>query len=363
MLLLFLFSLFVAATIRPFVDWLTSQGLSRTTAQLLLYVVVIGGFFLVMMLVGDLLLLELNIVANRAVIEYEALHRRWQQGATWQQTVAGALPQPFAFAAARDAELGKMLPVVLQVTRGAMGATGSLLLLLALSVYWSVDQYRFERLWLSLLPATRRAYARNSWREIEAAVSSYLRSQAAQSLLAALLLGVGAVVMGLEFPLLLAFFGALAAFVPLLGGLATALVAFGLGSLESYWIGAGTAAYTLVVFLGLELLVEPKLCPPEQRSFLLTMLVIMPLLEAFGLWGLIAAPPLASAIAVLIRQAYRAYVLRRDTAVRMDDLEIRYRQLAQNVAQAEDGMITLELQNITRRLADLLVKSRNMKTA
>jgi hypothetical protein len=42
-----------------------------------------------------------------------------------------------------------------------------MLLLTALSLYWSLDQQRFERLCLSLLPAETRVYARDSWRELE----------------------------------------------------------------------------------------------------------------------------------------------------------------------------------------------------
>ncbi|MCA9969385.1 MAG: AI-2E family transporter, partial [Anaerolineales bacterium] len=235
--LLFALSLFVAAAIRPFVEVLGRRGLSETLAQVLLYVVGLGGLLLLLVLLGDLLLLELNDAANRAVLAYESLHRQWQAGSMWQQTLVEGLPPPLSFAGEDGAEIAEMLPVVVTATRGLAGAIGGLLLLLALSVYWSVDQYRFERLWLSLLPATRRAYMRDSWRRIETAVGAHLRSQAAQSVLVGLFLGVGALVVGATFPLLLAFFGALAALVPLFGGVAAALFAFGVGSVAGVWVG------------------------------------------------------------------------------------------------------------------------------
>jgi putative permease len=361
-LLLFVFSLFVAATIRPYVEGLVARGLPKGVAQLLLYVVGIGGLLLLLLLVGDLLLAELNTAANRAVIAYEALLRRWEGGMAWQQTAVEMLPAPYPYIEEPENELGQMLPVIVTATQNVAAALGGLLLLLVLSVYWSVDQYRFERLWLSLLPAQRRTFARDSWRNMETAVSGYLHSQFMQSLLAGVFLGAGAALMGVEFPLLFAFWGALAAFVPLLGGLITAVAAFFLGSMESPWIGLGLAAYTLVVFGGLELFIEPRIWRRKRRSLLLSVFMILLLFEAFGLWGLIAAPPLAAILEGLIKQTYQAVRSQRETAVQLTDLEKRFQQLRQKAEPSENGQPPPEIKNLIERLDQLLIRSRQVKT-
>lgn len=359
-LLLFILSLFVAAAIRPFVGRLTALGIPKTGAQILLYAVGVGSVLLVFLLVGDRLLMELNILANRAVIEYESIYHRWEAGATWQQTAVSYLSPP-PLTSGDEAELEAMLPTVVLITRNIATALGSLLLLLALSVYWSADQYRFERLWLSVLPPKRRAYARDGWRAIEHAVGSYLRSQTVQSILAAFFLGLGAFAMRMDFPILLALLGALAALVPLFGSLVMALLAFGLGYLESLNLGLGAALYTLVLFLALEFLVEPRLWPRKRRSFLFTILLIIPLVETFGVWGLLVAPPLAAALEVLIGQAYQVYVQPTGTAVQLDEIETRYQQIVIKANQAEYGDLAPELQNLTKRFATLLANSREIK--
>jgi predicted PurR-regulated permease PerM len=212
-----------------------------------------------------------------------------------------------------------------------------------------------------LLTPKRRAYARDGWREIERAVGSYLRSQAVQSVLAAFFLGLGALAAQMDFPILLALLGALATLVPLFGGLVIALLAFGLGSLESLSLGLGAATYTLVLFLVLEFFVEPRLWPRKRRSFLFTVLLIILLLEAFGLWGLLVAPPLAAALEVLISQAYQFYLKREGTAVQLDDIETRYQQVLMKANQTEEyGDLTPELQNLTKRFATLLAGSRKI---
>lgn len=359
-LLLFILSLFVAAAIRPLVARLTTWGLPPVGAQVLLYVAGVGSVLLILLLLGDALVMELNLLANRVVIEYESISRRWAEGTAWQQTAVSYL-SPLPFATAEEAGLEEMLPTVVIITQGVATALGGLLLLLALSVYWSADQYQFERLWLSLLSPKRRAYARDGWREIEQAVGSYLRSQAVQGILAALFLGLGAVAMRMDFPILLGLLGALASLVPLFGGLVIAIVAFGLGYLEGVSLGLGAALYTLVVFLALEFFVEPRLWPRKRRSFLFTILLVIPLLEAFGLWGLLVAPPMAAALEVLVGQAYQAYVQREGTAVQLDDLETRYQQMLIKANQAEYGDLTPELQSLTKRFATLLADSRQAK--
>jgi putative permease len=362
-ILLFFLSLFVAASIRPLVMGLARRGLSEVLAQLMLFVLGFGVFVLGIFLVGDLLLQETNIAANRGVLEYESLHSRWQEGSALQQMAIEYLPPPFDLAAAQDAELEDMLPLAMTVTRGLTGLLGGLLLVLALSVYWSVDQNRFERLWLSLLPARRRAYTRDSWREIENSVGSYLRSQFAQSVLVAIFLATGAALGGFSYPLLLAFFGALAAFIPLFGGLLTALFAFILGSFASYWMGVGAAVFTLIVFLGLELFIEPRLWTRDRRNFMLTILVVIPMYQTFGIFGLIAAPPLAAALEVLIQQAFRVRVASRDTVIRLEELENRFERLAKKIAQSENEVISPEIHNLTAKLANLLVDSKTLTSS
>jgi len=105
-------------------------------------------------------------------------------------------------------------------------------------------------------------------------------------------------------------------------------------------------------------LVEPYLWPRKRRSFLLTMLVIIPAVEAFGLWGLLVAPPLAAAIEVLIAEAYNIYIKREETAVKLEDLEARYQQILHKANEAES---TPELKNLTKRLATLLADSRKIR--
>jgi predicted PurR-regulated permease PerM len=126
-----------------------------------------------------------------------------------------------------------------------------------------------------------------------------LRSELAQSLLAGLLLGLGYRLLNLDYPALLALVSALAWLVPWLG-LVLALVPVILVSTSAGSLMALLAVlYTLLVFVLLELLVEPRLYNRRQYNSLLIVLVMLALGEEFGLVGVLMAPPLAAALQIL----------------------------------------------------------------
>ena len=65
-----------------------------------------------------------------------------------------------------------------------------IIVVVALSAYWSASREAFERLWLSLVPAPQRPRARDVWRAVERAVGSHVRGELAASVLSALVLAV-----------------------------------------------------------------------------------------------------------------------------------------------------------------------------
>jgi predicted PurR-regulated permease PerM len=361
-ILLFFLSMIVAAMIRPFTGRLRELGLPEPWAQLLVYLLIAVGVLFLILMLGDLLLSEANDAINKSIINYESLHRSWEEGEPWQQWLAGRLPEPFSMPEVSGMEVNEMLPAVLDITVTVTSLVGGLLLLIALSLYWSLDQQRFERLWLSLLPARRRIYARDTWREVETAAGGYLRSQLAQSILAAVVLGAGGFVAGFPYPIILGLFGSLMTFIPLFGGFIAAFFALLLGSMESSGMALGAAVYTVAVFLVLELLVEPRLWPRDKHSFLLTILVIVPLVDAFGIWGLVAAPLLSVAFESLIKKTFTLMVERPAETPDLENIEDRYRQVVERVSAAGEDEAPPELKNLTVRLAKLLADSRALDT-
>lgn len=355
---LFVLSLFIAAAIRPFVQSLSRRGLSTSWSQLLLYILVIGGLLVTAVLLSDAILQELNSAANWSVVAYESFHTQWEQGDGWQQAVIQMMPQPFVLEGAEQGDgLGLIVPALMRLTSGLTGSLAAILLLIASSIYWSADQDRFERLLLSLLPPTQRVYVRDSWREIESSVGAYIRSQTVQSVLTALVLGIGSYLVGFPFPLLAALIGAVATVVPVLGGILAALALAALGSLEGVGLAITMGLMTLLVFAGLNIAMRRWFRPDQELSLLLTFILLIPLTQTFAIWGLIMTPPLAIALELLLGRAYTLFHLTRPRAQRSpsDLIELNERYVAlHNQLDPEDGTGSPELRDLLNRLAQLL---------
>ena len=116
----------------------------------------------------------------------------WLKGSSFQQALVARLPSPSELFEAFTGDQGQLvLPALLGFTQGIGGVVSGVFVVLFLSLYWSINQIHFERLWLSLLPSGQRKQARDIWRTVEPDIGAYIRSEVVQSLLAGLLLGLG----------------------------------------------------------------------------------------------------------------------------------------------------------------------------
>jgi len=353
---LFLFSLGVAAALRPVIYAFSNRGLPQPLALGLAYLLVVGLVIGLAMLVSSPLIGDLQNLTNDLMVAYEQMAYVWPRaGTSLQQSIAAQLPNPNELAAALSSESGqKTLLGILGGATGFFAAIGKLGIVLVLSLYWSADHIRFERLLLSFIPVQKRARARDIWRDIEVGVGSYIRSEIVQSVLAGLLLWMGYRAMGLEYPVLLALVGGLAWLVPWLGALLAVIPPFLVGIGVSLPLALLAAGYTLVVLIVLEFVIEPRLFQRQDYSSLLLVLVWTIMAYAFGLVGILLAPALVAAIQIFFRN-YLSQEAAPDLAPfeEIAALEDRLETVVSALAEAEAAS-TPEIHSLLQRLEDLL---------
>ena len=223
-------------------------------------------------------------------------------------------------------------------------------IILFLSIYWSINQIHFERLWLSLLPSGQRKQARGIWRTVEPNLGAYIRSQVIYSLLAGLLLGLGFWLIGSPYPALLALVGALACLIPVVGPALTLISVLLVGLLTSLQLGIITVLYTLVILTALGVWVKPRLFKREWNNPILTVILMIAMADAFGLIGLIIAPPLSVVCQILWSRlvSRRAIV---GAAAQVSDLKERQERLWE-IIKTMDGpplaLVTSSMERLTR---------------
>jgi len=352
-----LISLALAAAVHPFAKRQSGQGLAARLAVILLSLMALGSFGLLLFLTVGAAIRDIQELSQQVSTQDEWRQPEWLEGSSLQQLLDTRLPPPSELFAAVIGDQGQLvLPAVLGFTQGIVSLLSGILIILFLSLYWSMDQIHFERLWLSLLPPGQRMRARDIWQTIESDLGAYIRSEAAQSLLAGLLLGLGYWALGSPYPTLLALAGAVALLIPVAGATLAVIPPLLLGLLTGVPLSLFTAVYTVVVVAALKWWVEPRLLSHRrQANPMLTVIFLIALADAYGLLGIIAAPPLSAACQILWNRlvSHRAVS---GAAAQISDLKERQAQVWATIKAMDEPPSPLVISSM-ERLEHLLDKA------
>ena len=347
-----LFSLALAAAVRPLVSRLSGRSRMRRLSLILLALFVLFAFGTLVAWSVTAATGEIQRLGNQLSVQDAWQQPEWLAGTSVQQLLDERVPSPNALFAALTGEEGQLvLPTLLGFTQNIISTISAALVILFLSVDWSIDRVHFERLWLSLLPAGQRAQVRDIWRTVEPEVGAYIRNEAIQSLLAGLLLGLGYWVLGLPSPNLLALMAALALLVPMVGSVLIVVIVLLVGLLTSVQLSLLSVLYTLAILVALKLWVEPRLFNRGHYNPILTVVILIALADAFGFVGIIVAPPVAATCQIL----WTRLVSNRATAGpadRISDLRERQAQVMTTVQAMDEPppLITSSLGRLTNLL-------------
>ena len=351
-----LVSLALAAALRPLVNRLVGRRIIVRAAWILLYLVALVSFGFLIFMVSQAAVNEIQHLAQTVSVQDAWILPGWLQASGLQPAWVRQLPPPSKLFEAVTGNQGQLvLPAVLGFTQGLGGVLSAVLVILLLSLYWSINQIHFERLWLSLLPSGQRKQARGIWRAIEPDLGAYIRSEVFQSLLAGLVLGLGYWLLGSPYPTLLAIVGALAWLVPVVGAPLAVILPLLMGLLTSVQLSLLTGLFTLVVLIALEIWVEPRLFRRKWINPILTLVMLLAMADAFGLLGILVAPPLSVVIQILWSRlvSHRAIL---GAAAQVSDLKKRQARILDAIQAMDDPPLPL-MNSSMERLAHLIEKA------
>jgi predicted PurR-regulated permease PerM len=319
-----LISLACAATVRPVIRFLAGRSFVKRILLLALFVAGLGGLGFLIYLAFKSAIGDVQQLAQALSAQEVWSLPGWLAGSSFEKALVAWVPTPGRILEmVITGEQGQLvLPAVFNLTQGLGGILSGALLAFFLSIYWSLNQIHFERLWLSLLSSEQRRQARDIWRAIELDLGAYIRSEIIQSLLAAVLLGLGYWMFGSPYPALLALIGALAWLVPVVGIFLAIFPPLFLGLLTGVQAGIFTTIYTVIVLAGLQVWLEPRLFRRKWDNPILTLVILLALADAFGLPGILIAPPL-SAICQIVWSFQFSNRIASGAATRISDLKER----------------------------------------
>ena len=349
-------SLTLAAALRPLISRLAGRSFVVRAGWVFLYLVLLGSFGFLLFLTGETAITEMQLLAQTVSAQDAWTLPIWLQGSPFQLALVAQLPPPSKLFEALTGDQGQLvLPAILGFTQGIGDVVSGTLIILFLSIYWSINQIHFERLWLSLLPSDQRKQARGIWQTIELDLGAYIRSEVLQSLLAGLLLGVGYWLLGSPYPALLAMIGALAWLIPVAGAFLAIILPLSLGLLTSVQLSLTTALYTLIVLIALQVWVEPRLFKHRWDNPILTMIILLAMADAFGLPGILVAPPISAVCQILWHLLVSNRALS-GAALQISDLKARQAHVLETLNTMNEPPMALVTSSM-ERLTHLIEKA------
>jgi len=360
-IVLFLLSLAVAAALRPVINSLTGRYVPKRVGLGIVYFLLIAAIAGSLLLISQPFLNDLQIASDDFVANYEHAKTDWPlHGSLFQKTLAQQLPPSTDLYEVLTNQGGiPVLQGVFGFAQNFFSTLGHITIVIVLSLYWSADQFRFERLGLSLIPEAYHSKALHVWRSIETGVGAYLRSEIIQSVLAGMLLWLVYSMLGIRYPTLLAGWGAVARLIPWFGSLIAVIPALLIGIGVSSTVGVLATLYTIAILLTLKLVIEPRFFLRSRYSALLIVLFVIALAETFGFIGVVLAPPLAVAVQILFQHLYPLATSTPSTEMAEQVMNIKERLLQlkrrlQNYRNREGVRLADRLNHLADRVAEQL---------
>lgn len=364
-LFILLFSLFIAAAVRPLTRHLSRWHIKPVLSQIIIYFIIFSVLIISLYLVSDLLPKEIALLFNDFERAYTIVHAEMSNGSPALQSLAGWLP-PSAdiMMFLENSETGTM-ELVLGIGQRAFTILGGVGVAIVLSIYWSFDQVYFERLWLSAMPAERRSYIRDTWRDIEREIGFYIQSQVIQFVGTFAILGALFWAIGMPYTTSLSVTAATIALIPFVGVLITIVFVFLIGLKIGLIFASLSAAAALIVSIFMRYIITNGIFDYRSYSSLLVVLTLIPFYQTFGLFGFVLAPPFTVAIQLFLSHIFKASVKREKSQdlENVDALKKRMGSLSMVIQEEQSEKAPENIQELTsliNRLDHLLTQASHL---
>ena len=333
-------AIIVGTVIRPAVNWLYQRGLPRIAGVILVYFLLLTVFAGFLWLLFPLILEQSSTLAKEVPGYYQELRTGMlndsnQLFVRLGQLLPAALPSLTPRLAPQTgqqvvASAGQVLGYLILTAQVIFTA----IIILVITLYWTLDGPRIIKTIMLLVPQTQRESVGELVSAMESKVGLYIAGQGILCLVISIMALVAYMLIGLPNTLVLALAAGVMEAVPLvgplLGAVPAALVALSIGPDKLIWVIIATVAIQQIEN---SLLVPRIMKKAVGVNPFVTLLALFAFSSLFGLAGALMAIP----IAAMIQLALNHFVFQQAT-VEMEtsdgrDYASRLRYEAQNLAQ------------------------------
>ncbi|SIP91201.1 Predicted PurR-regulated permease PerM [Rhizobium sp. RU35A] len=317
-LLPFVAGMALAYFLDPVADWLERRGLSRLMATVVILIGFVLMFAIALMVVIPLIVSQFNDFAKMLpgyITQLQQVIASPENSflPKWLVTQVQNAKQNFSSLMSEGAGfLGGLLSQIWSSGKAIVDVISLLVVTPVVAFYILLDWDRMVAKVDSWIPRDQVTTIRQLAREMDQAVSGFIRGQGSLCLILGLFYAVGLSIVGLNFGLLIGFVAGMISFIPYIGSLVGLVLAVGVALMQFWpdypWIIAVVCVFFTGQFIEGNIL-QPKLVGSSVGLHpVWLMFALLAFGTMFGFVGLLIAVPAAAVVGVLVRFALTRYL-------------------------------------------------------
>ena len=290
----------LAAAMRPGIDWLRDHRVPRGIGLALHYLALAG-----------VVALFLWIVVPRAVDQVQnalggATKAQIHEQATHSKGIKHELLTAVDKRLRELPSASRLFHPALEVTLKAFEVLIGIFFVLATAAYWIFERDKAVDVVAAMVARPKRKKLRDTWDLIDLKLGAFVRGEALLVILVGTVLSLAFWAVGEPYFILVGAFAGIVEIVPVIGPLAAAALAVGVGFTESWHIALAAGICVLIVRLLEDYLIVPRvLGDAVGMSPLLVLISVTAVGILFGGFAVVLAVPLVAVLVTVLDVVFR----------------------------------------------------------
>ena len=301
-IVLFIFALIIASAIAPVVNFLEKIKIPRVIGALIFYIVIIGIIVFLASLIVPSVAKNIKELSLNLPDYIESLSIKFESIRNASSKYGTILSKIQEYLSGIGETLRKIGSNIVSTAVGVFGGVFSVLLILVMSFYISVQKKGVQRVLTAIIPIHYRDHLLDLWERAQKKPGRWLQGQLFLGIIVGILVYIGLYFLNIKFAILLAILAGTLEIFPYIGPVLAGIPAVILGFLQAPILGL----WVLLLYVIIQQL-ENYLIVPLVMSKVVGLNPIMVILALLiggklgGILGMILAVPLAAVFAEFLR--------------------------------------------------------------
>lgn len=292
-----LFSVVIASAIEPIAHWANRYRIPRVLMVLSVYLIALGVLGIAFYIIVPTLLSDLFDFVNNLSSTLggkTAIQTVFGLVPNLPETLSGVLTQLFV---GLQSSIQSFATGFFQAGAAIFGGVFSLVLIVVISFYLSVQEHGIEKFLQIVTPASYEKYILDLWSRSQRKIGRWLQGQILLGVLVGVLVFLGLTILGVRYSLMLALLAFICELIPIFGPIIAAVPAVAIAFLRS----PSLALMVIVLYVIIQQFESHLIYPVVVRKIVgvPSILVIISMIvgwELGGLWGVILAIPISAVL-------------------------------------------------------------------